>query len=731
MAELLLELFSEEIPARMQARAAKDLHDDLLALAHQAGFTKEVDEPDVKTFVTHRRLVGLIRKLPARQPDQTMEKKGPRINAPEKAIQGFLKSNGLKSINQAEIRELDKGSFYFTVKSVKGRPTAEILAELIPDLVYGFSWPKSMRWANTVVRWVRPIHNVLCIFNGKVVKGAIGLASTNDDPEIRLRFTNVTFGHRFLAPKKIAVKGFADYKKKLKTAKVMLDQGARRAEIVKQAKRLAARAKLKLKDDPELLDEVTGLVEWPVVLIGRIDDQFMDLPPEVLTTAMRAHQKYLALHDKKDIPANRFLVVANMTATDKGKAIVAGNERVLRARLGDARFFWDQDRKHRLESRVAELDGVVFHAKLGSLREKVERVARAAGRLAEHIPGADPDHCQRAGYLAKADLVTGMVGEFPELQGVMGRYYARHDGEPAEVAHAIAEHYAPAGPDERCPSAPVSVAVALADKIDTLAGFFAIDEKPTGSKDPYALRRAALGVIRLIVENKLRLPLNNVFHEALETYRKKLPVPEKNIEEYTTINDREGQLPGEVFSPHLDTTIVRQSLLDFFADRLKVVLRDQGLRHDLIAAVFALGGEDDLVRLLARVAALEKFLASEDGAHLLVAYRRAANIVRIEQKRDNTRYNQPPDARYFEQEEETALYHSLSASMIASSVFLEKEDFTGALAESARLRRPVDQFFDEVTVNCDDARLRVNRLRLLSELGATLGSVADFSKIEG
>ena len=522
---------------------------------------------------------------------------------------------------------------------------------------------------------------------------------------MEIDFISKTAGHRFLAPKAFSVKNFADYKAKLKQAKVILDPAERRAAILKQAKQKAGRAKLVLKDDPALLDEVTGLVEWPVVLLGRIDPEFMDLPPEVLTTSMRAHQKYLALLDRNGDLAPRFLVVANMETADKGKAIAAGNERVLRARLADARFFWDQDRKQSLAARAPRLADIVFHAKLGSLDEKIDRVQALATRVADYVPGADKDRVRSAARLAKADLVTGMVGEFPELQGVMGRYYALADGEHPEVAEAIAEHYSPQGPNDACPSAPVSVAVALADKIDTLVGFWAIDEKPTGSRDPYALRRAALGVIRLIVENKLRLPLMEVFEPAFFGG----PVP---------VEGGWGRVAGD--------------LLDFFADRLKVALREKGVRHDLIAAVFALGGEDDLVRLLARVAALEGFLKTDDGKHLLVAYQRAANIVRIEEKRDKTRYGGAELATdKLVQDEEKLLADRIFDAERDAEAALAREDFTGAMAALANLRKPVDDFFDKVTVNTEDSDLRANRLRLLARIGETLGRVADFSKIEG
>jgi glycyl-tRNA synthetase beta chain len=532
---------------------------------------------------------------------------------------------------------------------------------------------------------VRPLQSVVCLLDGRVLKLDLGDVPVGMESR----------GHRFLFKSTFNVSNFADYRDQLRRAYVILDAAERRKLIAEALAKTTKDSGLTLKPDEGLLDEVTGLVEWPVVMMGRIERDFMELPPEVLTTSMRTHQKYFAALDKNGALAPHFLVVSNMSADDGGKAIVAGNERVLRARLSDAKFFWDQDRKHKLLDRVDRLKERVFHAKLGTVYDKMNRVAHFANTIAEHVKGAEKTKVGHAVWLAKADLSTGMVGEFPELQGVMGRYYALHDGEDKEVADAIAEHYSPLGPGDRCPTAPVSVTVALADKLDTLANFFAIDEKPTGSKDPYALRRAALGVIRLIIENKLRLRLLPVFHAAVG---KGAPSAE---------------------------------LLDFFADRLKVALRDQGVRHDLIAAVFALGGEDDLVRLLARVEALGAFLKSEDGANLLTAYRRASNIVRIEEGKDKTPYADAPNPALFKEPAENVLAEKLKLATAESGKALEAEEFAGAMAALARLRVPVDEFFSKVTVNADDRELRANRLRLLSQIRDTLNRVADFSKIEG
>jgi len=696
MAELLVELFSEEIPARMQARAA----DDLKRLVTEALKAANLSFDSAAAYATPRRLALVVDGLPKQQPDLVEEKKGPKYGAPAKAIQGFMKANGIKSLDKdAELRETDKGPFYFVVRKVAGRATAEVLPELLAPAIAALPWPKSMRWACDTQRWVRPLHGILAVFDGKPLKGGLTMGEGRE-----LRFAATTSGHRFLAPDAFEVKTFADYRDKLAKAKVILDPAARRKLIAEQAVALAKQAGVTVKDDPGLLDEVTGLVEWPQVLLGRIDETFMDLPGEVLATSMRSHQKYFSTESADGSLADRFLVVANMEAaegSDCAKTIVAGNERVLRARLADARFFWDQDRLKPLSARVPALKEIVFHARLGTVADKVSRLESLAAEISTYVPGADRDEVRSAARLAKADLTTGMVGEFPELQGVMGRYYALNDGETPAVADAVAQHYAPLGPNDACPSAPVSVSVALADKIDTLAGFWMIDEKPTGSKDPYALRRAALGVIRLVVENRLRLPLTQVFAAAQAEYA------------------------------GLSAAPVADDLMNFFAERLKVVLRDQGVRHDLITAVMARGGEDDLVRLLARVEALGSFLDSEDGSNLLTAYRRAANIVRIEAKKDGKAYDGAVSAEDLQQPEEKTLFSHLGDASKGAQAALGSEDFTAAMAAMAQLRQPVDAFFDEVTVNAEDGALRENRLQLLSAIGATLSQVADFSKIEG
>lgn len=694
MAELLLELFSEEIPARMQKRAAEDLTKLVTDKLAKAG----LDFTTAEAHVTPRRLALVVDGLPEKQPDVSEERRGPRADAPEKAIAGFLGSVGLTR-DQVEEREMPKGTFLFAVIEKTGAETKSVLPGIILEAIQELPWQKSMRWAKNSFRWVRPLHHVLAVFDGETLDGALALGDWT------LTFTDTTRGHRFLAPDAIRVSSFSDYQAKLREAFVVLDREERKRIIAEGAGALAAAEDLVLKDDPGLLEEVCGLVEWPAPLMGRIEDAFMEVPPEALVTAMRTHQKYFALETADGALAPRFITVSNMTPEPTRDAtIVAGNEKVLRARLSDARFFWDQDRAESLESRVPALASVTFYDKLGTLADKMARVEDLAGRIAAFVPDCNGDLARRATRLAKADLTTEMVGEFPELQGIMGRYYAGHDGEPEPVCAAIAEHYAPQGPSDTCPTAPVSVAVALADKIDTLVGFFAIDERPTGSRDPFALRRAALGVIRLVMENRLSIPLRQLFGFAFDQI-----AVEDGLSKADTID----------------------ALLDFLADRLKVHLREQGTRHDLIAAVFALGDEDDLNRLIARVEALSGFLASENGTNLLIAYRRAANIVRIEEKKDGVSHAGTSDPALFQQDEETAVQVALEPLAETLETKIAVEDFTGAMGALAGLRGPVDAYFDMVTVNVEDAALRANRLKTLSGIVATMDQVADFSKIEG
>jgi glycyl-tRNA synthetase beta chain len=683
MAELLLEILSEEIPARMQTRAA----DDLKRLVTDGLKAAGLAFADARAFATPRRLALVVDGLPASRPDVAEERRGPRVGAPDQAIQGFLKGAGLTSLDQAEKRDTGKGEFWFAVIKKKGGPTADVLPGVIDAAMKALPWPKSMKWGSGILQWVRPLQGVIALFDGKVLSGEIAPGGAMAP----VTFGDTTRGHRFLSKGEIKVAGFADYVAKLKAAHVLLDPAERKQVILDGAHRLTQEAQVALKSDEGLLEEVAGLVEWPVPMLGTIDAQFMDVPPEVLTVSMKVHQRYFVTTRADGTLASRFVVVANTVARDGGRTIVEGNERVLRARLSDAKFFWDQDRKQRLEDRLPALEGIVFHAKLGTQAERVQRIAALATAVAEFVPGADKAQVMMAAELCKADLVSGMVGEFPELQGVMGRYYARHEKLPAVVADAIGDHYAPAGPNDRCPSAPVSMAVALADKLDALTAFWSIGEKPTGSRDPYALRRAALGVIRIVVENKLRLPLRRFFKQA--------------------------------------------DLLDFFAERLKVQMRDKSVRHDVIDAVLALGDEDDLVRLLARVEALQFFLGTEAGKNLLTGYGRAANIVRAEERKDKAlalRIADAPDAALLELGEEKAVASALAEVERAVKPALEKEDFSQAMQAFAGLRAPIDAFFDKVTVNVQDRPdLRLNRLKLLNQIRATMDTVADFSKIEG
>jgi glycyl-tRNA synthetase beta chain len=698
MAELLFELFCEEIPARMQPAAAEQLVATVIARLGE----ERLDFERAESYVTPRRLTLLVDGLPARQPDIVEDRRGPHVGAPQRALDGFMKSAGLTTLEGAEVRTAGGADYYYVSRTVTGRPAADVLRDVLTAAIETFAWPTSMRWGSDAMRWVRPLQNILCLFDGAVID--VALRSHG------LRANDTTFGHRFLAPQPITVTSFGDYCGKLRDAFVILDPRERREIIGTRARALAEAEGLTVADDPALIDEVSGLVEWPVVLAGSIDAHFMDVPREVLTTTMRANQKYFALETAAGALAPRFLVVANIAPKDGGAAIVTGNERVLRARLFDAKFFWDQDLKTPLAARVPKLAELVFHAKLGTIGDKVTRLRPFARGLGGTLRDGDGELVDRATLLCKADLVSGMVREFPELQGKMGRYYALAEGEDPRVADAIAEHYAPLGPNDRPPTAPVSVAVALADKIDTLVGFFAIGEKPTGSKDPYALRRAALGVIRVIVENGLRLHLREQFVAAFRLYAAQ---------------------PAFASAAAAPAEDVAGELLEFFADRMKGHLRGSGVRHDLISAVFAPGDEDDLVRALARVAALEAFLASPDGANLLTAYKRASNIVGREEKKDGVRYDGAADPALFAQPEETELFAELEGTTAEIRAATAHEEFAGAMTALARLRPHVDVFFDRVTVNADDAALRVNRLKLLSGIRDALGAVADFSKVEG
>jgi glycyl-tRNA synthetase beta chain len=703
MPDLLLELFSEEIPARMQARAAEDLRKTVTDRLVDAGLVYE----GAKAYVTPRRLALAVYGVPVHQPDSREEKKGPRVGAPEAAIAGFLKSAGLKSLRDAKVQPDKRGDFYVAVIERPGRAALDVIAEILPEVIKSFSWPKSMRWGAQSkepgsLQWVRPLHSIVATFGPETEEPDI-VPFTVDG----IKAGNETRGHRFMAPEPFTVRRFADYASKLDKAKVVLDAERRRNIILTEAKQLAFAQGLELVEDEGLLAETAGLVEWPVVLMGSFDEHFLQIPDEVIRATIRNNQKCFVLRDAAHAKlVNKFILVANIEAEDGGKAIIAGNERVIRARLSDARFFYETDLKTRLEDRLPKFEDIVFHEKLGSQAERIERIERLAGELAPLV-GADVAKAKRAARLCKADLLTEMVGEFPELQGTMGKYYAEEQGEDEAVAHAIEDHYRPKGPDDLVPSEPVSIAAALADKIDTLVGFWAVGEKPTGSKDPFALRRAALGAIRLVLDNKIRLPLVGITKTAAAGFET-------------------GTRQAVLDPRHLPT-----DLLAFFADRLKIQLREQGARHDLVDAVFALEGQDDLLLIVRRVEALAKFLDSEDGKNLLAGYKRATNIIRIEEKKDGRAYTGAPQSKLYRQAEEKALAAAIDAAKVEAARAVEKEDFAGAMRAIAKLRPAVNAFFDKVTVNVDDKGLRENRLKLLDQIREATRTVADFSRIEG
>jgi glycyl-tRNA synthetase beta chain len=723
MPDLLLELFSEEIPARMQARAADDLKKLVTDRLVAAGLAYE----GAKAFATPRRLALAVQGVPARQPDQKEEKKGPRVGSPEGAIKGFLKATGLASIDQAKIeKDAKKGDFYVAAIEKKGRPAIEVIGEIVPDVIRTFPWPKSMRWGNGRLTWVRPLHSIVATFGPETEEPDI-VAFRLDGIEAGDR----TCGHRFLAPEPFRVKRFEDYVAKLAKAKVVLDPQRRQDMILHDAKNLAFAQGYELVEDAGLLAEVAGLVEWPVVLMGSFDAAFLAIPPEVIRTTIRNNQKCFVLRDPQGAKlVSKFILVANTEAEDGGKAITAGNERVIRARLSDAKFFYENDLKTKLEDRLPKFEQIIFHEKLGTQAERIERIERLAAELAP-IVGANVEKARRAARLCKADLLTEVVGEFPELQGLMGKYLAEAQGEDEAVAHACEDHYKPKGPDDLVPADPVSVTVALADKIDTLVGFWAIDEKPTGSKDPYALRRAALGVIRLILENGSRARLTSIFDAHSNTI-------DRTAEKLAHQRGMKAGGSYAVAIAHVNVdwagAQVRKNtveLLAFFADRLKVQLREQGARHDLVDAVFALEGQDDIVLIVRRVEALGKFLDTEDGRNLLAGYKRATNIIRIEEKKDARDYVGKPDPQFYRQAEEWELAKAIDAATEEARAAVAHEDFAAAMLAMAKLRPHVDAFFDQVTVNVDDRPLRENRLRLLNEIRAATRAVADFSKIEG
>jgi len=701
MPDLLLELLSEEIPARMQSGAVKELERLIVGALSDRGLLFE----SVKGFAGPRRLTLAVGGLPAKQPDTSEERKGPRVGAPEKAIEGFLRSAGV-TLGQCTKQADGKGEFYVAVICRDGRRTEEVLAEVLPEAIAKLPWPKSMRWIEEPVRWVRPLRSILCTLDGEVVPFTFAGVKSG----------NVTFGHRFLSTGAIAVRRFEDYENKLTAAHVVLDQEQRKENTLHESRQKAFAVGATLVEDHALLEEVAGLVEWPVPLLGDIDGEFMALPGPILQTSMRVHQKFFALRDTAtNALVSRFIVVANLETKNSGRTIIAGNERVLRARLADAKFFWMQDCGKTLETRVPDLQNVVFHAKAGTMLDRAHRIGALAALLATMLD-FDAAKARRAGLLAKADLVTGTVGEFPELQGTIGQLLALNDGEEVAVANAIGEQYQPAGPDDSVPCETISIAVALAEKIDSLVSLWRAGEKAGGSRDPFGLRRSGLGILRIVLQNSLRLPLLVPLAAVVILHRGE---------------EKAGSGEELLARARAEERTNLTEVLAFLADRLRFALRDEGVRHDLIAAVFSLSGDDDFVRLVARVQALEAVLKTADGANLLTAYRRAANILRIEEKRDGRSYEGAADVDRLEMAEEKDLFRRLALVEQQLSEELAREHYADAMGVMAGLRAPVDRFFEKVTVNVPEPTLRQNRLFLLSGLRRVLHTVADFSRIEG
>lgn len=722
MPDLLIELFSEEIPARMQPKAQENLRKLVTDGLVEAGLTYK----DAAAFSTPRRLTLTIHGLTDRSPDQLEERKGPKADAPEKAIEGFLRSTGLTR-DQLEERDIGKGTVLFAIIDRPGRPAAEIVAEVLEKTIRNFPWPKSMRWGTGTLRWVRPLHSILCLLNTEAGAEIVPLDIDG------ITASDRTQGHRFMAPAPFAVTSFEDYAKKLKKASVILDP-VERAEIIRHdAEQLAFAAGLELVEDKGLLTEVAGLVEWPVVLMGEIGQEFLELPPEVLQTSMKEHQKFFSVRNPKTGRIERFITVANRETADNGATILHGNGKVLSARLSDARFFWENDLRtvntKGMEGMAAGLENVTFHGKLGSQADRVARIEALAREIAPMV-GADPDLAAQAARIAKADLQSEMVGEFPELQGLMGRYYAKAAGLQDEVAEAAELHYKPLGPADEVPTAPVSIAVALADKIDTLTGFWAIGEKPTGSKDPYALRRAALGVIRLVLENEQRLSLAEIVAKALghSVFARELTIARQNDQPFQA---------DDLIRHFPDRSILEEDaeklddLLAFFHDRLKVHLREDGIRHDVIDAVLAMPGSDDLTLVVKRAEALSAFLKTDDGENLLQGFKRANNILTQAEEKDGVEYSFGADPKFAEDPTETALFKSLDDAETQIAPAMDAEDFAAAMSAMANLRAPIDAFFDAVQINTDNQAVRRNRLNLLHRIRQICLSVADLTKIEG
>jgi glycyl-tRNA synthetase beta chain len=746
MADLLLELFSEEIPARMQHRAAPDLQKNVTNALVEAGLTYG----HAAAFATPRRLCLAIEGLLAESPRTREERKGPRTDAPEKALEGFLRATGLTR-DQLEERDDKKGKVFFAVIEKPGRPASEIVAEVVPEVIRNFPWPKSMRWGTGSLRWVRPLHSVLCILSGE------DGAEVADFEVDGIKSGNKTAGHRFHAPKPFIVQNFDDYRAKLKKAHVVLDAAERAEHIREDAKNTAFAQGLEVVDDNGLLSEVAGLVEWPVVLMGDIAEDFLDLPPEVLQTSMREHQKFFSIKNPKTGQIEKFITVANRETKDHGATILAGNQKVLFARLSDAKFFWENDLRVPLQDMAAKLSNVTFHNKLGTQADRIARIA-ALARVIAPIAGADVKQAVLAAQVAKGDLSSEMVYEFPELQGIMGKYYAEKAGLPQAVANACQAHYSPLGPSDDVPKEPVSVTVALADKIDTLTGFWAIGEKPTGSKDPFALRRAALGVIRLVLENGLRVNLSRFLDTHLLHSELALNGEDAHEDSVDAVREMLEEIEHHgVFGAAFDTVMqrirrkgadhveqdeliarvrdrvpeTRGDLLSFFHDRLKVHLREQGISHDVIDACLAMPNSDDFVLLVNRATALQAFLRTEDGTNLLQGFKRANNILMAEEKKDGVFYELDPDPKLAEDATEKNLFAALDVAEAAIAPALKAEDFAAAMAAMAALRGPIDAFFDTVQVNAENAMVRRNRLCLLNRIRTVMGQVAQFNAIEG
>ena len=688
MPELLIEFLSEEIPAVMQIKAKKDItniFEKAFKSANLEGYTLE-------SMVGPRRLTLIAEDLPEFQKTSIEEKKGPRVDSPQKAIDGFLKTNKVRDISKLEIRELDKGKFYFLVRKIEGLPTKKIIEDTIIYVLKSFPWPKSMKWGEGNLRWVRPLSNILAIYNNKVIPiNFSGFVSSNK-----------TYGHRFFSSSEITVKNFSEYTKKLYESKVIIDDQQRYEIISKQIDKILKNKNLELDNDQKLMNELVGLVEWPIVYLGEIDESFMDVPKEILSSAMRKHQRYVSLYNKDRSLSTNYIIVSNLETKDSGIEVIKGNNRVLRARLSDAKFFWQQDKKITLDSRVKALKNRIFHSKLGSLFDKVKRIETLSYVISNFVTNSNPDDAKRAAYLSKSDLLSGVVGEFPDLQGIMGYYYAKNDGENENVCNAIKDHYSPLGPSDFSPSKPISICLAIADKIDTIVGFFGISQFPSGSKDPFALRRSSLGIIRIIIENKISIKLDDLIKESRKTYKDNLALEEKELITLT---------------------------LAFFEERLRVFLKDKGVTAGTINAAFL--SCDDIFETYSRVFALKSFLESNDGANLLSFYRRAVNIVRIESKKDKVDYFSHANMETYNNNQATSLYSALESLEPQLNTVLKSHNFEKALQCLEVLKVPVNNFLDNVVVNDSDEKIRISNLCLLARVGKIIGKVADFSKIEG